>query len=126
MIKIATLNVKGLNNRPKAQKTLTLLKSYNLDIIMIQETNLKDPGTRQFLSQIWGFDSFWSSKTAILAGKKNIKLTNKEESYNGRVIKAKTEIRHQAFLFINVYTLPGLDKRTSFFRNWSTDTSNNI
>jgi len=46
MIKIATLNVKGLNNRPKAQKTLTLLKSYNLDIIMIQETNLKDPGTR--------------------------------------------------------------------------------
>ena len=75
MIKITTLNIKGLNNRPKAQKTLTLLKSYNLDIIMIQETNLKDPGTRQFLSQIWGFDSFWFSKTAILAGKKNIKLT---------------------------------------------------
>ena len=48
-IKIATLNVKGLNDRGKQQKTLTLLKSYNLDIIMIQETNLNNKNTQNFL-----------------------------------------------------------------------------
>ena len=49
-IKIATLNVKGLNNKAKAHKTLILLKSYNLDIIAIQETNLNDINTRTFLA----------------------------------------------------------------------------
>ena len=93
MFKIATLNVKGLNNRSKAQKTLTLLKSYNLDIILIQETNLRDIATRNFLAQQWGFDSIWSSKTAILAGKKNIKLTNMKESLDRRITIAKTEIK---------------------------------
>ena len=72
MVKIATLNVKGLNNRSKAQKTLTLLKSYNINIIMLQETNLKETSTRKFLVQQWGFDSLWSSKTTILVGKRNI------------------------------------------------------
>jgi exonuclease III len=83
MIKIATLNVKGLNNKPKAQKTFTLLKLYNLDIILLQETNLKDISLRNFLAKQWGFDSIWSSKTAILAGKRNIKLTNMKESLDG-------------------------------------------
>lgn len=80
-IKIASLNVKGLNNKEKAYKTLTLLKSYHLDIIMIQETNLENIHTRNFLKQIWGFDSYWTSKTAILTGNHNIKLKNIRESY---------------------------------------------
>ena len=50
-IKIATLNIKGLNNKSKVQRTLTLLKSYKLDIILLQETNLTDTATRNFLSQ---------------------------------------------------------------------------
>src|ERR1043165_942300 len=101
MIKIATLNVKGLNNKPKAQKTLTLLKSYNLDIIMLQETNLKDTNTRNFLVQQWGLDSFWSSKTAILAENKNIKLLETKESHNGWVSSAKAIIQLQPFSITN-------------------------
>ena len=119
MIKIATLNVKGLNNRPKAQNTLTLLKSYNLDVIMLQETNLKDSKTRNFLAQQWGFDSFWSSKTAILAGNKNIKFFDTKESYNGRVTSAKTEIKQQPFFFTNVYAPPSHEERYTFLQNWT-------
>ena len=48
-IKIATLNVKGLNNLDKRLKTLTLLKSYKLHIILLQETNIFDIATQQFL-----------------------------------------------------------------------------
>src|SRR5437016_7105636 len=102
MIRIATLNVKGLNNRSKAQNTLTLLKSYHLDLILIQETNLKDKSTRDFLAQQWGYDSYWSEKTAILAGRKNIKLKNCESSHEGRITLTQTEIRNQVFWITNV------------------------
>ena len=50
-LKIATLNVKGLNNRGKQQNSLTLLKTYRLDIIMLQETNLNNEKTQSFLKQ---------------------------------------------------------------------------
>ena len=119
MIKIATLNVKGLNNRPKAQKTLTLLKTYNLDIIMLQETNLNDIQTREFLAQQWSYDSIWSSKTAILAGKKNIKLTNSKISQEGRIIIAETEIKQQPYTLTNVYAPPNQSDRIKFLRDWT-------
>ena len=50
-LKIATLNVKGLNDRGKQQKTLTLLKTYKLGIIILQETNLNNEKTQTFLKQ---------------------------------------------------------------------------
>ena len=51
IIKIATLNVKGLNDKQKFQETMTLLKSYRLDLILIQETNLHDHSIKNFLAQ---------------------------------------------------------------------------
>jgi len=54
---IATLNVKGLNDSNKQSITLTLIKSYGLDIIMLQETNLYNEATRRFLKKQWSFDS---------------------------------------------------------------------
>ena len=103
MIKIATLNVKGLNDRIKAQKTLTLLKSYKLDIIFIQETNLNNAATRKFLAQQWSYDSLWTSKMAILVEKPNIKLKNTKISHNNRVISAKITFKNRLYLFTNVY-----------------------
>ena len=49
IIKIATLNIKSLNNLDKWLKILILLKSYKLDIILLQETNIFDIATQQFL-----------------------------------------------------------------------------
>ena len=85
-IKIGTLNVKGLNNQQKQRNTFTLLKSYNLDIIMLQETNLNNKDTQTFLQQQWAFDSIWSNKTAILAGNKNITFQSSKIEANGRVM----------------------------------------
>lgn len=53
VITVATLNVKGLNNRIKCKETLTLLKSYNIDIILIQETNLHNTSMQNFLKSQW-------------------------------------------------------------------------
>src|SRR5260363_105700 len=111
MFKITTLNIKGLNNIPKAQKTLTLLKSYNYNIILIQETNLKDTSTRNFLAQQWGYSSIWSLKTAILAGKRNIELTKIRESQDGCILTVNTEIKQQLFQITNIYTPPKQEVR---------------
>ena len=50
-LKIAMLNIKELNDKGKQQKTLTLLKTYRLSIIMLQETNLNNEKTLTFLKQ---------------------------------------------------------------------------
>ena len=103
--KIATLNVKGLNDQGKQQRTLTLLKSYNLDLIMIQETNLNNENTQNFLKQQWIYNSYWSNKVAILAGNKNIIFKNVKIEYNGRVILASFSFKGLLFYITNTYTL---------------------
>src|SRR6185436_16617335 len=118
-LKIATLNVKGLNERGKQQKTLTLLKSYNLDIIMIQETNLNNENTRNFLKHQWIYDSFWSDKVAILAGNKNITFKDTKIDYEGRVITASFVYKSFSFLITNVYAPPSSSNRTTFFDKWA-------
>ena len=116
-VKIATLNVKGLNNKSKQRNSLTLLKSYKLDIIMLQETNLENTHTRNFLKQQWGFDSYWTSKTAILTGNRNLKLENVKESHNGRVITANLICNQYSFLLNNIYAPPNTKDRIQFFNN---------
>src|SRR5690242_12205477 len=118
-IKIATLNVKGLNNPDKAQKTLTLLKYYHIDIIMLQETNLENKDTREFLQNQWGYSSYWASKTAILTSNRSISFENIKESHNGRVITTEFIHKQQPFQLINVYAPPNIEDRVRFFNSWA-------
>src|ERR1700752_2846822 len=111
---IATLNVKGLNNQEKQRKTLTLLKSYKLDIILLQETNLENQNTRDFLKKQWPFDSIWADKTAILASKKEIKLQDPQTSHERRVISTKITYKDHFFQVTNVYA-PNSKDRKDFF-----------
>ena len=84
-LKIATLNVKGLNNKDKQRITLTLLKSYQMDIIFLQETNTTDKNTRDFLKAQWIYESIWTSKTAILAGNKEIEFKSTKIEMDNRI-----------------------------------------
>ena len=103
----------------KAHRTLTLLKSYYLNIIMLQKTNLENLNTRNFLQQQWGYSSYWTSKTAILIGNSNISLTKTQNSYNRRVIVAELIYKKHPFKLTNVYAPPNIEDRTSFFNNWA-------
>ena len=95
--RIATLNVKRLNNQQKQRNTLTLLKSYKLDLIMLQETNLNDNNTLNFLKNQWLFDSIWTNKTAILAGNKNIIFKDIETNFDNRVVTTKFKFKDLIF-----------------------------
>ena len=116
---VATLNVKGLNDKQKQRNTLTLLKSYKLDIILLQETNLNNKATREFLQQQWLFDSVWSSKAAILAGNKNISFKDNKTEQNGRVITTFTSYRNYTIKITNIYAPPNQPDRILFFNHWT-------
>jgi len=103
---IATLNVKGLNDSNKQSITLTLIKSYGLDIIMLQETNLYNEATRRFLKKQWSFDSVWTKRTAILAGKKEIKFEEIETKMDDRVITLQCTYQGRQYNIENVYAPP--------------------
>jgi exonuclease III len=118
-LKIATLNVKGLNDQQKQRNTLTLLKSYNLDIIMLQETNLNNEKSQKFLKQQWTFDSIWTNKTAILSGKKEIIFQDTKIEMNGRVIITNFKFKEFSFQITNVYAPPCQQDRIVFFNNWA-------
>ena len=114
--RIATLNVKRLNNQQKQRNTLTLLKSYKLDLIMLQETNLNDNNTLNFLKNQWLFDSIWTNKTAILAGNKNITFKNIEIELDNRVITMNFKFKGLSFQVSNIYTPSSLNDRKLFFK----------
>ena len=118
-IKIATLNVKGLNDLSKRQKTFTLLKSYKFDIILLQETNLTNTKTRDFIKQQWSYNSIWTDKIAILAGNKYIKFTNSKAIQEGRILTAQCKIKQRMFNITNIYAPPRMQERLCFFNNWS-------
>jgi exonuclease III len=117
--KVATLNVKGLNNQQKQRNTLTLLKSYKLDLIMLQETNLNDENTQDFLKNQWIFDSVWTNKTAILAGNKEITFKNIEKDLNNRIISTNFKFKDLTFQVTNIYAPPNQSDRKLFFDKWS-------
>src|ERR1043165_4998570 len=117
-VKIATLNVKGLNNKSKQQNSLTLLKSYKLDLIMLQETNLNNEKTQEFLKQQWIYDSIWTKKTAILAGSKDIKFKNIQISHEERVITTDIVFKGYSLRITNVYAPPNISDRVIFFNDW--------
>lgn len=119
MITVATLNVKGLNNRNKCKETLTLIKSYKIDIIIIQETNLNNISMQSFLKNQWHFDSIWSSKMAILSGNRKINFSNQQISHSGRVITVNFYLKHLTFQATNVYTPPNIADRQFFFEEWA-------
>ncbi|CAG8575549.1 3155_t:CDS:2, partial [Gigaspora rosea] len=59
------------------------------------------------------------TKTAILAGKKEIKFEKINESNNGRIILARFNFRCRSYQFTNVYAPLNIEDQVTFFNSWS-------
>lgn len=81
-IKIATLNVEGLDEE-NCRETLNRLNRRNFDVINLQNINLNKPNRDFAKEHYWRYDSIWTSNTAILAGNENIQFNDTEEFENG-------------------------------------------
>lgn len=117
LITIATLNVKGLNDRRKCQKTFTLLKGYKLDIILLQETNTNNDKNLNYIKKQYPYNSIWSTKTAILAGNRKVKFKETNMSSDGRTITTSTKYKQTYFQLTNIYAPLNLRERLIFFKN---------
>src|SRR5690349_15944245 len=85
---------------------------------MLQETNLNDRNTQNFLQNQWMFDSIWTNKTAILAGNKDITFKNIELDLNNRAISTNFKYKELTFQVSNIYAPPSPGDRKLFFEKW--------
>lgn len=121
-IKIATLNVNGLNDDIKCASIMNQLKILNCDIIALQETHViesKIATTRK----TWEGQSYWnpapsssSSGTAILLGPK-VKYTSHKKDETGRIITCKISINDVQLQLTNIYGPNDNQHKEYFFNN---------
>ena len=86
---------------------------------MLQETNLNDNNTLNFLKNQQLFDSIWTNKTAIFAGNKNITFKDIELDLDNRVITTNFKFKDLTFQISNIYTPLNLGNRKLFFDKWT-------
>ena len=80
MVRIASVNVNGLNNKTERQNTFRWLDKERFDIILIQETHWIHAETENSWNKDWSGDSFWNYGTNLSKGMSV--LFNKSHTFN--------------------------------------------
>ena len=125
-LNVSTLNINGLNDDKKEMKLISLANYYKLDIIMLQEHNIKAGNSLNYVKQY--FEVFMNYTTclkggvAILISKRLLPITilNQEMDYEGRVLSLKIKLGEKILQLLNVYAPSGSSKRRErdmFFDN---------
>ena len=112
VLKIATLNVNGLNDPSKCHTIFQTLLNLKCDIIALQETHIpidKIPN----IKPLWPYESIWSPAfsssscgTAILYGPKidtRPQTTSARIDDYGRIIIVKTKLNEATVQITNIY-----------------------
>ena len=108
-IKIASLNVRGIQNENKRKEIFIYLKSKRLDILCLQETHSQQDDIIQWNRQ-WGNNCFYShgdsqSRGVMILTKPHIKVDLVYKDEEGRLLLVKVSKQNESFLLVNVYAL---------------------
>ena len=107
-IKIASLNVRGMQGGLKRRKVFTYLKDSNCDIFLLQETHSTKNTAKCWTSE-WGSKAIYSHGVSnsrgvcILFRKDQWKVTEIVRDINGRYIVCKLTIGEDSYGIVNVY-----------------------
>ena len=124
VLKVATLNVNGINDPAKCHTIFHTLQNLNCDLIAIQETHITQKKIPE-MKRLWPFESIWSPApsssscgTAILLGPRmetgaNI-AAEKIDEY-GRVVIFKTKYNEATIQITNIYAPNENNQRDDFF-----------
>ena len=127
MVRIASVNVNGLNNKIKRQNTFRWLDKQRFDIILIQETHCINAETENSWTKDWSGDSFWNYGTNLSKGVSV--LFNKSHTFNinsvtdfvdGRATSIKLTFNDQKIQIVNIYAPNNSVDRKRFNINVST------
>ena len=112
-LKILNLNINGLNNRNKQIELVNLIKFHRIDVLMLQEHNLRNKNLiGEELSSICHIHINLAVNqkggTAILFNRGlNFELLNEEKSGDSRIISVKIKLYNNILQFTNVYAPSG-------------------
>ena len=126
MLKISTLNINGLNSVKKQDQLINFMKNNYIDVLMIQEHNIRDPVVISKELDNFCFISMNNAVcskggTAILINRKlPFTILNEEKSADSRIISLRVKVHGQFIQLINVYAHSGNEKnieRENLFKN---------
>ena len=123
MLRLATLNINGINDSMKQLQFIDFVKYHKIDVIFLQEHNIKD---RSKINEIdKKFHVFINLSinlkggTAILIDKRlPIYVINEEKSADSRLISLRIKLYNQIIHLVNTYAHSGknanLDRENLF------------
>ena len=113
MFIICTMNINGLNNRIKQQQVIGFMKYHRIDILLIQEHNIRDVNAignelNDFCYISINLAVCHKGGTAILINRKlPYHIYNEEKSSDSRIMSLKLKIYDQFIHIVNVYAHSG-------------------
>lgn len=125
MFVICTLNINGLNNRQKQLQVIDFMKLYNIDILLLQEHNMRDYSAisvelNDFCHVCVNESICHKGGTAILINRKlSFSIISEEKSADSRIISLKLKLYNQIIHIVNVYAHSGsrTAERDNLFNN---------
>ena len=120
-MKIATLNLRGLNDIQKQRKLILFCKTQNFDVVFLQETHIDSAVKAQRFENLWGGEIFWGFGTNFSSGvaimfKPRFKFehvsTNSGEG--GRIVSVCAKIKGRPYNFISIYAPCKWKERLTF------------
>ena len=112
-LRIITLNINGLNNKMKQLHLIEFIKQNKLDVIMLQEHNIRDRNIlcKELLDAFHVFINLSVNQkggAAIIFNKKlNINYISDEMSADSRIVSVKIKLYNTLLHFVNIYAPSG-------------------
>ena len=112
IINIASINVNGLNSEKKQMLLHAFINQHKLDIVYIQEHNIREDGKITFLERFYQVIMNKSINikggTCILIRKSlSYKIERVEMSADSRIISAIVNIQNKKINLLNIYAQSG-------------------
>ena len=112
----ATINICGLNERNKQMQVKMLVDQYRIDVLYIQEHNIRDLSRVKYLEDyfeiIMNMPTIFKGGTCFLLNKKsNISVLYTEKDDNGSILFAKVRYNGTDLSLLNIYAPSGSGKK---------------
>ena len=127
MLKIATLNIRGIQSNKtsiKIEKLLLLQKTHHFDILFLQETHLTNIEYATYITKNWKGKWFWSfcehlSKGVgiFISGNLKYKLDQFTYDSQGRVACIYITCQNVKYRLLNIYAPNNPTERKDFIAN---------
>ena len=122
-MRIATLNVRGLNDFQKQRKFILFCETQNFDVIFVQETHIDNFAKAQRFEHLWGGKVFWGFGTNFSSGVAIMVKPNFQFEFisslsgeGGKILSVCVKIKDLVYNFLSVYAPCKWKERLPFLR----------